>query len=108
MLTLSSDAPPEAVTADGCEVLAGARLAGDADGDGAVGFLDFLALANNFGSEGGFEQGDFNCSGSVDFQDFLALANNFGMEAASAVPEPSSALLFGCGAMLLGLVRRRR
>ena len=109
LLTLSSDVPPEAMMTGGCEAIAEMRLSGDADGDGSVGFLDFLALANNFGSEGGFEDGDFNCSGSVDFQDFLALANSFGTsQAASSVPEPSSTLLFGFGALMLGLVRRRR
>ena len=85
-------------------------LVGDADQDGSVGFLDFLALANNFGqTDVSFSGGDFDCDGSVGFLDFLALANNFGMasaSAAAAVPEPSSLLLLATG--LLAITQRRR
>ena len=58
----------------------GESITGDANGDGSVNFLDFLALANNFGDsvEGGAEDGDFDFDGVVSFLDFLALANNFG------------------------------
>lgn len=93
-----------------CESLAEARIAGDADGNGEVAFLDFLALANNFGQDAGYEGGDFDCNGEVAFLDFLALANNFGATAtaASSVPEPSTVGLLGIGAFCLGWVRRRR
>ena len=93
-----------------CESLAASRLPGDADGDGQVAFLDFLALANNFGTDAGYEGGDFDCSGEVGFLDFLALANNFGTTAAAAssVPEPSGLALFGFAAMFCGILRRRR
>ena len=85
--------------------------AGDTDLNGEVNFLDFLALAENFGETGGWAQGDFSGNGEVDFLDFLALAENFGNAspaAASSVPEPNAAsiALFG----LLGLIgfRKRR
>ena len=65
-------------------------LPGDANGDGEVGFLDFLALATNFGStDAVFAQGDFDGNGSVNFLDFLIVANNFGN---TAEPEPTPAL----------------
>ena len=58
-------------------------LAGDANSDGSVNFLDFLVLANNFGDSvvGGVLDGDFDEDGVVSFLDFLALANNFGSSA---------------------------
>ena len=84
---------------------------GDTDADGEVNFLDFLALADNFGKDGGWQQGDFDGNGTVDFPDFLALAENFGQSvpaAAAAVPEPTGMLLAAFG--LLGVVglRKRR
>lgn len=95
-----------------CEDIAAMRVSGDADGSGDVGFLDFLAMANNFGAENAtYDQGDFNCSGTVDFLDFLALANNFGStaaEQASAVPEPTSIMILALGALGLLTVRRKR
>lgn len=61
---------------------------GDANLDGRVGFDDFLSLANNFGSPGGWWQGDFDGNGEVDFLDFVTLANNFGFERAEAIAQP--------------------
>ena len=87
---------------------------GDTDGNGTVDFLDFLALANNFGQTvDDHTSGDFDCSGTVDFLDFLTLANNFGQSAAAianseSVPEPSSIALLGLAAMFIGVARRRR
>ena len=90
---------------------------GDVDLDGEVRFSDFLIHSSRFGqfpAEGGrWALGDFNCDSIVDFADFLLISQNFGRSsegvtvAASAVPEPSSAVM-----MLLGLLaihaRRRR
>lgn len=63
-------------------ILFGSRtqLAGDVDGNGEVDFNDFLALANNFGSDDEVtrEDGDLDEDGTVSFLDFLILANNFG------------------------------
>ena len=87
----------------------------DINGDGSVGFPDFLILSANFGSTdlsgASHELGDLDCTGDVAFADFLALSNAFGTTVgaeASSVPEPSSVTLLGLGALLLGLVRRRR
>ena len=84
----------------------------DINGDGSVGFPDFLILSANFGQAGlsgaSHELGDVDCSGDVAFADFLALSAAFGSEVgAQAVPEPSGGTLLGLGALLLGLVRRR-
>ena len=56
------------------------RNRGDANGDGNVGFPDFLILSTNFGqlADAAFEDGDFDSDGDVDFTDFLLLSQNFG------------------------------
>ena len=56
------------------------ELIGDINNNGEVDFLDFLILAENFGTEtaGGSSAGDLNENGTVDFLDFIALAENFG------------------------------
>ena len=54
------------------------RTPGDIDGDGEVGFTDFLELSRNFGAtDAVFADGDLNCDGEVAFDDFLALAAAF-------------------------------
>lgn len=53
-------------------------LAGDVDGDGLVGFSDFLLLSSNFGNTGEGLPGDLDENGTVDFGDFLILAHFFG------------------------------
>ncbi|MEM7681260.1 MAG: dockerin type I domain-containing protein [Planctomycetota bacterium] len=80
---------------------------GDANFDGVVNLLDFDVLAGNFGTNttGGIADGDFNGDGVVDLLDFDILAGNFGNSQAAAVPEPTSLLALGVGALLL---RRRR
>jgi hypothetical protein len=86
-------------------------IQGDIDGDGMVGFPDFLILSANFGmSVEANMSGDIDGDAMVGFPDFLILSANFGQSAAAAqaVPEPSSVALIGLGALLLGVVRRRR
>jgi hypothetical protein len=86
----------------------------DIDGDGTVGFSDFLILSNAFGTNvdgAGHLQGDLDCSGDVAFADFLVLSNAFGQSAAgeaSSVPEPSGLALLAFAGLLGGWVRRRR
>ncbi len=54
----------------------------DFDGDGNVGFGDFVLFARHFGSgegdEGFDEWYDLDANGAVDFQDFLIFARDFG------------------------------
>lgn len=61
--------------------LPNAPLAGDADGDGQVGFADFLVLSKNFGKvDAAFADGDFDGDGVVTFEDFLILSQKFGTQ----------------------------
>ena len=54
----------------------------DFDGDGEVGFGDFVLFARAFGgSDAGF---DLNDSGTVDFADFLLFARYFGRSTSDA------------------------
>ena len=56
--------------------------ASDVDGDGSVGFSDFLSFAQGFGKsleQAGFNARlDFDGDGSVGFSDFLFFARNYG------------------------------
>ena len=94
-----------------CEALMASRIPGDANGNNEVEFTDFLALANNFGGPGGYEEGNFDCTGNVEFVDFLTLANHFGetgAASAASVPEPSGLGSLLLAALLLGIARRQR
>ena len=57
----------------------------DFDGDGTVGFTDFLAFAGQYGAQrgGGRYQAkyDLNSNGAIDFADFLLFASNYGQSA---------------------------
>lgn len=85
-------------------------LPGDLDGDGAVGFPDFLVLSANFGSaEGSYAEGNIDLDGGIGFPDFLALSANFGKTAAAAaVPEPTGFALGSLAVLAIGCFRRRR
>ena len=92
-----------------------APVVGDTNADGTVGFLDFLALATNFGQQNqGWSGGDFNGDTFTNFIDFIALANNFGTSppaaaATASIPEPSSSVLVGLGALIaIATVRKKR
>ncbi len=60
----------------------------DFDGDGMVGFSDFLAFAGRYGAQRGDSRYqakyDLNSDGAIDFQDFLSFAGSYG----SPVPPP--------------------
>ena len=64
------------------EVTINAAPSPDFDGDGTVGFSDFLTFAGVFGSRRGDGRynaaQDLNADGSVDFKDFLIFAQSFG------------------------------
>ena len=56
-------------------------IRGDIDGDGTVGFTDFLILSSNFGQTSNEDllDGDLDGDGTVGFTDFLILSANFGV-----------------------------
>jgi len=95
-------------------------LAGDANRDGTVNFLDFSALSGGFGATGVapnepiWDIGNFNDDSDVDFLDFSALSGSFGSSTsppalnAGTVPEPSSVVLAAIfGLSVVGLRRRK-
>ncbi len=63
-------------------ILDTAKLAGDADGNGAVDVVDLLSLVDTFGlsqADAGYDATcDFNNDGAVDVIDLLVLVGNFG------------------------------
>ena len=68
----------------------------DFDGDGTIGFGDFLIFAGVFGARQGDEKYeakyDLNGDGEIGFSDFVIFAQNFGKEAPSpvvAIPDPN-------------------
>ncbi len=63
---------------DGLLTIDAAGLVGDFDGDGKVGFRDFLILSSTFGKVGAGLLADADDNDMVDFNDFLLLADNFG------------------------------
>ena len=84
----------------------------DVDGDG-VDELDFDFWTFGFGTpeDALLVDGDFNRDGLVDGSDFLQWQREFGdtgLGAGAAVPEPTSSILWCCGAALLGCRRVRR
>ena len=66
-------------------------LTSDFDGDGRVGFADFLAFAGQFGAcqgDGRYEaQYDLDSDGAIGFGDFLLFSNSFGKEAGGGSEE---------------------
>ena len=86
-------------------------LPGDLDGDGDVGFPDFLVLSANFGNGGAnYAQGNIDLVDTIGFPDFLILSANFGKSpaAAAAVPEPTGFALVAIAGLFVAGSRRRR
>lgn len=87
-------------------------LPGDLDGNGDVGFPDFLVLSTNFASEApSYAEGNIDLIEGVAFADFLVLSQNFGKTPAGAVasvPEPSAAALMVIAALTSVLQLRRK
>ena len=54
-------------------------LLSDVDGNGCVGFSDFLVLSSSFGEHGEALAADLDGNHVVDFVDFLQLSSEFGM-----------------------------
>ena len=67
-------------------------LSGDFDGDGLVGFADFVAFARNYGtsrSDDTFDaRFDLNLDGQVGFRDFILFAEAFGAARADRREDP--------------------
>lgn len=83
MAVVSTDGTTESYTVSLTPTNAGTeKAASDFDGDGTVGFPDFLQFARQFGRNGraeGFDPSfDLNGNRSVDFTDFLIFATRFG------------------------------
>jgi len=88
----------------------------DADLNGDVDFLDYVALKRSIGAAAGalWADGDTDGDGDVDRDDFLALRTNFECGPLSpatapngAVPEPATLMLLAAGAAVLAPRRRR-
>lgn len=87
----------------------GAEVSADLDGDGAVGFSDFLLISSNFNTA--------STAGDVDFDEFTGLndfviwRNQFdaanGAGEAASVPEPSAGFLGAIALLVMPLFRRR-
>lgn len=89
----------------------GPDLAGDLNGDGAVNSTDLDIIRGNWGSSvlpGDISQGDANGDGRVDSSDLDVVRANWGQTAAaSAVPEPSVAVLIAAWFAVFAGIRRR-
>jgi hypothetical protein len=87
----------------------GPSAPGDANRDGIVNIADLSIVLTNFDKTGmTWSQGDFDGSGTVDIADLGNLLTNFDKTLSSAasglspIPEPSSFVLAGIGA--IGLI----
>jgi formylglycine-generating enzyme required for sulfatase activity len=76
------------------------KLAGDANGDGAVDVGDLGILAANYGKASGavWSEGDFNSDGAVDVGDLGILAAHYGTNSSSANWSGDYAKVFGLSA----------
>ncbi len=87
-------------------------ILGDTNADGRVDIEDLNNVRNNFGMMSMPILGDTDNDNDVDVGDLNNVRNNFGAPSSplESVPEPSSALLVGCGAgcVLIAGSRHRR
>ena len=86
-----------------------ARLLGDANEDGMVDGLDYVAWSNSYDQTGGWGEADFDYSTVVDGLDYVIWSNHYGnamTPGLALVPEPAGLAMLGLGA--LALLRRRQ
>ena len=93
------------------DLIGGATLEGDLNGDGAVSSADLDIVRGNWGTTvpvGALDQGDANADGLVNSGDLDIIRANWGQTAAATVPEPGVlAMLAGLlGVVLLGRSNR--
>jgi len=81
---------------------------GDANLDGVVDGLDYVAWADGFGMSGGagnWSKGDFNHDGNVDGLDYVLWADHYGSGSAAMplmlIPEPSTYILAVIGIVFI-------
>ena len=83
-VTLAESSASQDELATTREISFNATPSPDFDGDGTVGFSDFLAFASGFGTQQGDSRYDvrfdLDGNGSVDFSDFLIFAGAFGSQ----------------------------
>ena len=86
-VTLAENVTSSDVITSANAVTFNAALSPDFDGDGTVGFPDFLQFVQRFGTQrgdAGFEaRFDLDSDGVIGFSDFLIFAQNFGKEVSS-------------------------
>ena len=87
---IDANCVPEELLDDFLADLEPASIRGDLDGDGVVGFADFLTLSSNFQERGQYTSGDLNKDGTINFDDFLILSGSFGKSGASREAEAAA------------------
>ena len=83
-VTLAESSTSSDLLTTSSEISFNAAPSPDFDGDGTVGFSDFLTFAGAFGSQQGDGKynaaQDLNSDGSIDFTDFVIFAGDFGSQ----------------------------
>ena len=91
------------------EILGGATLPGDLNGDGIVGSSDLDIVRSFWGQtveQGSLSEGDPSGDGLVSADDLDIVRGNWGASSPASVPEPSALVLLAV--VLVGFVARRR
>jgi hypothetical protein len=110
------------VSVSASDVLVMYTYRGDANLDGKINVDDYGRIDLNVGTgNSGWSNGDFNYDGKINVDDYAIIDFNIGMQGApfattggvtsvmlSAVPEPSSALVFSSACVLVARARRNR